>query len=64
MTELVDLGDSIRGERIAAEASEISTVRVARRSSAHKGQFVTLTHNAYCVIEMPLRWVSRKKGKS
>ena len=61
MTELTNVGDSIRGERIAVEASEISKPMVTKRSAAHKGQSAKLIRNAYCVIEMPLKWVSDKK---
>jgi hypothetical protein len=56
----VNKGDSTRGERIAAEASDITKTRVSKRSSTHKGQFATLTRNAFCVIEMPMKWVLDK----
>lgn len=62
-TELTGIGDAVRGERIAAEASDISQPRIYRRSSAHKGQFITLKFNAYCVIEAPMKWVSDKANK-
>ena len=63
MTELTGRGDSIRGEWISAEASEISNVRVDTRSSTHRGQFVKLKFNAYCVIDTPMRWVLEKTNK-
>jgi len=55
------MGDAIRGERIAVEASEISKIMISKRSAAHKGQPDKLIQNTYCVIEMPLKWVSEKK---
>jgi hypothetical protein len=63
MAELTGMGDSLRGERIAVEASAISSPMVQKRSGAHKGQFATLTRNAYCVIEMPLKWVLNKRAE-
>lgn len=64
MTELTNIGDCLRGERIAAEASDIAPIRVSKRSGTHKGQSTILTRNAYCVIEMPLKWVLDKKPNS
>ena len=63
MLELTGIGDSIRGERIAVEASNISKPMVQQRSGTHKGQSATLTRNAYCVIEMPLKWVLDKSTR-
>ena len=56
-----NLGDSIRGDKIAAQAQSIERVTVTKRSHRHKGQFATLRRNAYCVIEIPLKAVLDKK---
>ena len=56
-----NLGDALRGDRIAVEAFEISPVRVMQRSGSHKGQFTILRKNAFCVIEIPLKAVLDKK---
>ena len=61
MPEYQQLGDSLRGDKIVASARRISTRRVAQRTSKHKGQFVDLRDNAYCVIDIPLRSVLEKK---
>jgi len=60
MPEYVNIGDALRGEKIAVEASEIDIHTVAKRSSRHRGQFGTLRNNAFCVIEQPMRWVLEK----
>ncbi len=64
MPEYSNIGDALRGEKIAVSASKIDIDRVMKRSHRHKGQFGTLRNNAYCVIEQPMRWVlEKKKGK-
>lgn len=55
MTEYRKLGDSLRADKIVASARRVTTRRVARRTSRHKGQFIDLRDNAYCVIDIPLR---------
>ena len=65
MVELTNIGDVLRGEKIAVSASRIDVGTVMKRSHRHKGQFGTLRNNAYCVIEQPMRWVLEKdEGKS
>lgn len=61
MPEYRNLGDELRGDRIAVSARSISQVTVTNRTHAHKGQSATLRDNAYCVIEMPLKVVTNKK---
>lgn len=60
MPEYRNLGDSLRGDRIAVSARKIDSVTVAHRTHAHKGQFATLRDNALCVIEIPLKIVTNK----
>ncbi len=61
MPEYRNLGDALRGDKIAASARRIDAVIVSKRTHAHKGQFATLRDNAYCVIEIPLKIVINKK---
>lgn len=61
MTEYQQLGDSLRAEKIVASARRVSAVRIAQRTSKHKGQFLDLRDNAYCVIDIPLKLVLDKK---
>ena len=61
MPEYHNLGDALRGDKIAISARSIDTVTVMKRTHAHKGQFAILRDNAYCVIEIPLKIVTNKK---
>ncbi len=61
MAEHRNLGDALRGDRIAVSARAIDAITVIRRTHSHKGQFTTLRDNAYCVIEIPLKVVTNKK---
>jgi hypothetical protein len=61
MPEYRNLGDALRGDRIAAQARQIDKVVINKRTHAHKGQFTTLRDNAFCIIEIPLKAVSDKK---
>ena len=62
MPEYRKLGDSLRGDKIAASARSVGTMRVAHRTSKRKGTIVDLRDNAYCVIDIPFR--SELEGKS
>ena len=55
MTESQKMGDSLRGDKIVASARRVGTMRVAHRTSKHKGTIVDLRDNAYCVIDIPFR---------
>ena len=59
--EHYEIGDTLRGDRIAVEALEIDNVRYAKGSHRHKIQFTKLRRSAYCVIEMPLKSLIMKK---
>ena len=59
--EHYEIGDALRGERIAVQALDIDNVRVAKGSHRHKIQFTKLKRSAYCVIEMPLKSLAMKK---
>ncbi len=62
MPEYSNQGDALRVNRIAVEARSISPVTVRKMSGGHKGQFATLRNNAYCVIDIPLKWILEKKS--
>lgn len=62
MTEYRKLGDSLRADKIVASARRISTIRTNKRTSRHRGQFIDLRDNAYCVIDIPLRAELERKS--
>lgn len=59
MRTLYEVGDALKGERIAVRARKIGRIEVSARkgTSTHKIQTTKLTGSAYCVIERPLRAV-------
>ena len=61
MPEYRNLGDALRGDKIAVQAFKIDPIMVMQRSGSHKGQFTTLRKNAYCIIDIPLKVVLDKK---
>ncbi len=61
MPEYRSAGDALRADKIVAEAQSIDRIIVTKRTSRHRGQFITLRGNAYCVIEIPLKVVLEKK---
>ena len=48
-------GDALQGEKVIAQARNISRVRVAAGTSTHKIQEVVLKANALCVIDKAFR---------
>lgn len=61
MPEHRNLGDALRGDRIAVSARSISQINIINRTHSHKGQTATLRDNAYCVIEIPLKVVTNQR---
>jgi len=51
--------DELIGERIACEARKIKAPQVISKSGRHKAQRTVLHDNAYCVIEVPLKYRSK-----
>lgn len=51
-----DVGDSIHGHRILAEARKVSDPVVIFKSSRHKAMRIVLTENALAVIDRKDRW--------
>jgi hypothetical protein len=45
------IGDTIKGDKILAEARKISKVKVITKSGRHKAQKTVLRDNAICVID-------------
>jgi hypothetical protein len=58
--ERYEVGDSLRGYRIRAEARKISDPQVIAKTGRHKAQRVILTENAEAVIERKLTWIPER----
>lgn len=54
MTENINLGDTIRGERLIFEGRKIDKPQIFRKSKTHRGQRVKL-HDGICWIEVPIK---------
>ena len=51
-----EVGDSIHGHRIIAEARKIGDPVVIFKSSRHKAMRIVLTENALAVVDRKDRW--------
>ena len=51
-----EVGDSIHGHRIIAEARKVSDPVVIVKSGRHKAQRMVLTENASAIIDRKGRW--------
>jgi hypothetical protein len=51
-----EVGDSIHGHRIIAEARKVSDPVVIVKSARHKAQRMVLTENAFSIIDRKSRW--------
>ena len=51
-----EVGDSIHGHKIIAEARKISDPMVIVKSGRHKAQRIILTENASAIIDRKGRW--------
>jgi len=49
-----NIGDAIRGEKIAVKAEKIRMGSVQAGSSSHQIQTLTLENKVFCIIEIPL----------
>jgi hypothetical protein len=58
--ECYEVGDSIHGYRIRAEARKISDPHVIAKTGRHKAQRIILTENAEAIIERKLGWISKQ----
>lgn len=52
----LEVGDSIHGHRIIAEARKVSDPVVIIKSGRHKAQRIVLTENALAIIDRRGRW--------
>ena len=59
--EYNEVGDALRAERIAVQARTIDRLHVVEGSGRDKTQKTNLRGSAYCVIEIPLKWILDKK---
>ena len=57
--EAYEVGDSIHGYRIRAEARKVSDPQVIAKTGRHKAQRLILTENAEAVIERKLGWIPK-----
>ncbi|MBA7678136.1 hypothetical protein ES703_86407 [subsurface metagenome] len=57
-----NIGDAIRGEKISVRARAIDKARIIEGSGRDKIQATTLRGSAYCVIDLPVKWVLEKKS--
>lgn len=55
-----EVGDSIHGYRIRAEARKVSDPQVIAKTGRHKAQRIILTENAKAVIERKLGWIPNR----
>jgi hypothetical protein len=51
-----EVGDSIHGHRIIAEARKVSDPVVIVKRGRHKAQRLVLTENAFAIIDRKGRW--------
>lgn len=58
--ECYEIGDSVHGYRIRAEARKVSDQKVIVKSGKHKAQRVILTENAEAIIERKLGWIPKR----
>lgn len=56
------MGDAIRGEKIFVRARTIAKPRIITGSGRDRIQATTLRGSAYCVIDIPVKWVLEKKS--
>jgi acyl-CoA synthetase (NDP forming) len=55
-----EIGDSIHGHRIIAEARKVSDPVVIVKSGRHKAQRMVLTENALAIIDRKGRWCGQE----
>jgi len=54
MTTLLDIGDALRGQRIAITARRLGKPALVNQSGRHKASRLIARDNVHCVIERPL----------
>jgi hypothetical protein len=58
--ECYEVGDSVHGYRIRAEARKISDLHIIAKTGRHKAQRLILTENAEAIIERKLVRIPNK----
>ena len=53
--------EELEAHKIAAQADWISEPKLFPRSGTHRGQRITMNDSAFCIIEIPMRWVNQQK---
>ena len=54
MTTLFDIGDAVRGHRVAITARRLGKPTLVNQSGRHKASYLIARDNVHCVIEIPL----------
>jgi hypothetical protein len=54
-----EVGDSIHGYRIIAEARKVGDPVIIVKSGRHKAQRIILTENAFAIIDRKGRWCTQ-----
>ncbi|WP_420433437.1 hypothetical protein [Candidatus Poriferisocius sp.] len=54
MTTLFDIGDAVRGHRVAITARRLGKATLVNQSGCHKANYLIARDNVHCVIEIPL----------
>ena len=54
MTTLFDIGDALRGHRVAITARRLGKPTLVNQSGRHKASHLIARDNVHCVIEQPL----------
>lgn len=57
MNTYTNKGDTIKGDRVIAEARKIHTARIINKSGRHKAQQIILKDNVKCVIDKELKHI-------
>lgn len=63
MPTFFEIGDALRGDRVAINARRIDQPHVIEGSARHRAQATIARDNVYCVIEMPLRARPKVQGQ-
>ena len=57
MATYTEIGDTMMGDRLIAEARNISNVTVIVKSCRHKAQRIKLKDNAMCIIDKKVHFI-------
>lgn len=57
MTTYTEIGDTMIGDKLIAEARNVSNVTVIVKSGRHKAQRIKLKDNAMCIIDKKVHFI-------